>query len=176
MDDNEQSQVPPTAQGGLKKMHIKKGNFPGELGMMIVGSFKEDTNSPKPSPTKLSTQSPIPSEKPSQSPDAMKERHRESSSGEVVVKMESGNPPKLARSSSQRTTARSPLLFHSYEDKTEESKDHFQIIPACVYSSKYIGSTEHAMECDCTEEWGKTVELFVFTICSEHADSCRQLN
>lgn len=155
-------------------MHMKNGIFPGELGMMNVGSFKEEnTNSPRPSTTKSSTQSPIPSEKPSQSPDVM---NGESLGGEVVVKMESGNPPKLARSSSQRTTARSPSLFHSYEDKTEESKDHFQIIPACLYSSKYIGSTEHAMECDCTEEWGKTVELFVFTICLEHADSCRQLN
>lgn len=155
-------------------MHMKNGIFPGELGMMNVGSFKEENkNSPRPSTTKSSTQSPIPSEKPSQSPDVM---NGESLGGEVVVKMESGNPPKLARSSSQRTTARSPPLFHSYEDKTEESKDHFQIIPACLYSSKYIGSTEHAMECDCTEEWGKTVELFVFTICLEHADSCRQLN
>ena len=174
MDDNEQTQVPPIVQGGLKKMHMKKEIFPGEMGMMIVESFKEEnTNSPRPSPTKSSTHSPIPSEKPLQSPDIMKEGHGESLGGEVVVKMESGNPPKLARSSSQRTTARSPPLFHSYEDKTEESKDHFQIIPACVYSSKYIGSTEHAMECDCTEEWGKTVELLVFTICLEYADSCR---
>lgn len=160
MDDNEQIQVSSIVQGGLKKMHMKKGIFPGELGTMIVESFKEEnTNSPRPSPTKSSTHSPTPSEKPSQSPDVMKEGHGESHGGEVVVKMESGNPPKLARSSSQRTMARSPPLFHSYEDKTEESKDHFQIIPACVYSSKYIGSTEHAMECDCTEEWGKTVEL-----------------
>lgn len=158
-------------------MHMKKEIFPGELEMMIVESIKEEnTNSPKLSPTKSSTHSPIPSEKPLQSLDVMKEGHGESLGGEVVVKMESGNPPKLARSSSQRTTARSPPLFHSYEDKTEESKDHFQIIPACVYSSKYIGSTEHAMECDCTEEWGKTVELLVFTICLEYADSCRQFN
>lgn len=177
MDENEQSQAIPIVQGSLKKMHMKKGISPGELGMMIVGNFKEEnTNSPRPTPTKSSTQSPIPSEKPSQSPDAMKEGHEESFGGEVVVKMELGHPPKFARSSSQRTTSRSPPLFHSYEDKTEESKDHFQIIPACVYSSKYIGSTEHAMECDCTEEWGKTVELFVITICLEHADSCRQLN
>lgn len=158
-------------------MHMKKENFAGELGMMIVEGFKEEnTNSPRPSPTKSSTHSPIPSEKPLKSPEVMKEGHGESLGGEVVVKMESGNPHKLARSSSQRTTVRSPPLFHSYEDKTEESKDHFQIIPACVYSSKYIGSTEHAMECDCTEEWGKTVELLVFPICLEHADSCRQSN
>lgn len=177
MDDNEQFQAPPIVQGGMKEMQMKKGTSPRELGMMIVENFKEEnTNSPKPSPTTSSAQSPISSEKPSQSPDTMKEGHEKSFGGEVVVKMESGLPPKLARSSSQKTIARSPPLFHSYEDKTEESKDHFQLIPACVYSSKYIGSTEHAMECDCTEEWGKTVELFVFTTYLEHADSCRQLN
>lgn len=176
MDDNEKTQVPPIVQAGLKKMHMKKEKFPGELGM-IVESFKEEnTNLPMSSPTKSSTHSPIPFEKPLQSPDVMKEGNGESLGGEVVAKMESGHPPKLARSSSQRTTARSPPLFHSYEDKTEESKDHFQIIPACVYSSKYIGSTEHAMECDCTEEWGKTFELLVFTVCLQQADLCRQFS
>lgn len=144
-------------------MHMKKGFSPSEVGMPIVENFKEEnTNSPRPNPTKSSTQSPISSEKPSQSPNATKEVHEESFCGEVVVKMESGLPPKLARSSSQKTIARSPPLFHSYEDKTEESKDHFQLIPACVYSSKYIGSTEHAMECDCTEEWGKTLPALRF--------------
>lgn len=159
-------------------MYMKKGISPSELGtLMIVENLKEEnTNSPRPTPTKSSTQSSISSEKPSQSPDAMKGVHEESFGGEVVVKMESCLPTKLVRTSSQKTIARSPPLFHSYEDKTEESKDHFQIIPACVYSSKYIGSTEHAMECDCTEEWGKTVELFVLTTYLGHADSCRQLN
>lgn len=163
MDDNEQSQAPPIVQGGIKEMHMKKGISPSQVGMTMVENFKEEnTNSPRPTPTKSSTQSPISSEKPLQSPNAIKEGHEESLGGEVVAKMESGLPPKLARSSSQKTIARSPPLFHSYEDKTEESKDHFQLIPACVYSSKYIGSTEHAMECDCTEEWGKTLPALRF--------------
>lgn len=155
-------------------MHVKNGISPSELETIIVGNFKEEnTNSPRPPLTKSSAQLPISFEKPSQSLDPLKERHEESFGGEVVVKMEPVHPPKLARSLSQKTTARSPPLFHSYEDKTEESKDHFQIIPTCVYSSKYIGSTEHAMECDCTEEWGKTVELFEFATYLEHADPCR---
>lgn len=162
MDDNKQSQAPPIVQGAMKEMNMKKGISPSQVGMTIVELFKENTISPRPTAAKSSNQSPISSEKPLQSPNAIKEGHEESLGGEVLVKMESGLPLKLARSSSQKTIARSPPLFHSYEDKTVESKDHFQLIPACVYSSKYIGCTEHAMECDCTEEWGKRLPALRF--------------
>ena len=79
--------------------------------------------------------------------------------GEIMVKLEPGKPPKLSRTSTQKVTARPVQLFDDYPDKTKEATGVFQVIPECSYSSKYLGSTEHAMDCDCAEEWGKHVAL-----------------
>lgn len=160
MDDNERLQSPVKVEAGIRDMQIKNGvsssEAPGRIrGVEVKG--KEELNSPKATRTKSSTQSPIKSEKPSLSPDTMKEDREEIVGGEVVVKLVPGHPPKLARTPTQKIVARPAPLFHSYEDKTDESKSSFQVISGCIYSSKYIGSTEHAMECDCTEEWGKTI-------------------
>ena len=91
-----------------------------------------------------------------QSSSPSSEKHEEVIGGEVTVKMEPGQPPKLARSTSQKIVAAPPLLFGDYPDKTNEAQGHFEVIPSCIYSNKYIGSTEHgSMDCDCVEEWGK---------------------
>ena len=102
---------------------------------------------------KSSTQSPV---KPSCSPDSSDvTKSEEIVGGEVIVKMEPGQPPKLARSSSHKIPARPAQLYHDYPSKTEEAKGVFEVIPTCTYSSKYMGATEHGMDCDCPEEWGK---------------------
>lgn len=105
--------------------------------------------------TNPSTPSPIKSEKLSQSPQMMKDGLHEFVGGETAMKLESTHPPKLARMASQKAPSRPAALFGAYADKTEESKGNFQVIGACIYSSKQIGSTEQAMECDCAEEWSK---------------------
>jgi [histone H3]-lysine36 N-trimethyltransferase len=79
--------------------------------------------------------------------------------GEIIVKMALGQPPKLARSASQKVVARTAPLFDHFdhfEDKTSEATSNFQVMEACTYTNKNMGYTEHAMECDCTEEWGKS--------------------
>lgn len=81
--------------------------------------------------------------------------HEETLGGDITVKLEPGKPPKLARSSTQKVTARPPPLFHHLPDATDEATSTFAVIADCIYSSKYLGDTEHAMECDCAEEWGK---------------------
>ena len=81
--------------------------------------------------------------------------------GDITIKMEPGQPPKLARSSTQKVTARAPQLFGHLPDKTMEATGQFQVITDCIYTNKYLGSTEHAMECDCSEEWGKPYHLLV---------------
>ena len=86
---------------------------------------------------------------------AANDEHVEKVGGEITVKQEPGQPPKLARSTSQKVITRSAPLFDHYPDKTEEATNVFQVITQCTYSAKYLGSTEHAMECDCTEEWGE---------------------
>lgn len=102
-----------------------------------------------------STSSPIKSEKLSQSPQMMNDELHEVVSGETAIKLEPARPPKPARMASHKGSSRPATLFDSYADKSQESKGTFQVLEACIYSSKQIGSTEQAMECDCAEEWGK---------------------
>lgn len=74
--------------------------------------------------------------------------------GDVTVKLEPGKQPKLSRSHSQKVAARPPQLFLDLPDRTDEACATFDKLEACTYSNKYLGYTEHAMECDCTEGWG----------------------
>lgn len=86
---------------------------------------------------------------------SVKSEQEETIGGDVTLKMEPGKPPKLARSTSHKIEKRPPPLFHEYEDKTEEAKSSFDVLPECTYANKYLGTTETALECDCAEEWGK---------------------
>lgn len=76
--------------------------------------------------------------------------------GDITVKQELGQPPKLTRSSSQKVVARPPQLFSHLGDSTAEAQASFELMDSCTYANKYMGYTEHAMECDCAEEWGKS--------------------
>lgn len=76
--------------------------------------------------------------------------------GDITLKQEPGKPPKLARSSSQKVIARPPQLYNHLPDSVNEACQTFEVIDGCIYGSKYMGHTEHAMECDCSEEWGKS--------------------
>ena len=78
------------------------------------------------------------------------------SSGEILVKMELVPPSKPSRSASQKAIPRSALLFDHLEDATMEAKRAFAVLDNCTYANKFLGYTEHAMECDCNEEWGKS--------------------
>jgi histone-lysine N-methyltransferase SETD2 len=79
--------------------------------------------------------------------------------GGITVKLEPGQPPKLTRSSSQKVVARPPQLFSHLPDSTAEAQATFELMDTCTYANKYMGYTEHAMECDCAEEWGKQLSL-----------------
>lgn len=82
---------------------------------------------------------------------------------DVTVKTEPGKPPKLSRSRSQKgADASPPPLFLDLPDRTAEACSTFEPMETCTYSNKYMGYTEHAMECDCAEEWGKFVFFFFF--------------
>ncbi|KAB2573008.1 WW/Rsp5/WWP [Lasiodiplodia theobromae] len=98
------------------------------------------------------TQTPIKSERSSGSPGQASERE-EILGGDITVKMEPGKGPKLARSTSQKFVSRPPPLYLDHENKTEEAKETFDVIESCTYGNKSMGQTEHALECDCAEEW-----------------------
>lgn len=83
------------------------------------------------------------------------EGEEEKVGGDITVKLEPGQPPKLTRSSSQKVVPRPPQLFTDLPDSTAEAKSTFGMMEMCTYANKYMGYTEHAMECDCAEEWGK---------------------
>ncbi|KAA8643129.1 hypothetical protein EYZ11_005821 [Aspergillus tanneri] len=77
--------------------------------------------------------------------------------GDITVKMDPGQPPKLTRSSSQKVVPQPPQLFSHLPDRTVEAQSTFELMDTCSYANKYMGYTEHAMECDCAEEWESTI-------------------
>lgn len=97
---------------------------------------------------------------------ATKSDEEETIGGEVTLKMEPGKPPKLARSTSHKVEKRQPALFLDNEDRTSEAKATFDTLEQCTYANKYLGTTEHALECDCAEEWGKSFSTIpvIYTI------------
>lgn len=81
---------------------------------------------------------------------------KEKVGGDILVKEEPGQPPKLSRSSSQKVVPRPPQLWSHLPDSTDDALATFEQIEACWYANKYMGYTEHAMACDCAEEWGES--------------------
>lgn len=107
-----------------------------------------------PTALKQSSRSPVKTQSAADSP-AVSSDEQETIGGDVTLKLEPGKPPKLSRSVSHKVEKRPPQLFLDYEDKTAEAISTFDLLPVCTYANKYLGSTEHALECDCSEEWGK---------------------
>ena len=79
--------------------------------------------------------------------------------GHASVKAEPPTPANDTRSTSRKGVARVAPLFDHLPDATLEAKSAYQTLDACTYANKYLGFTEHAMECDCSEEWGKLYQL-----------------
>lgn len=65
-------------------------------------------------------------------------------------------PPKKGARGSKKVVPRVAPLFNDLPDATDEANSSYQVIESCSYQNKYLGYTEHAMECDCSEEWGKS--------------------
>lgn len=157
MTEHKRSRRHKVLENKVEELHLESGDALGRLG----NGVKEETtdsnrSSPRDSSMRSSPQSPIKADIPTQSPSTGSEKHEEVMGGEVTVKLEPGQPPKLARSSSLKIISKPAPLFHDHPSKTEESRHTFQVLEQCSYTSKHIGSTEHgSMDCDCTEEWGK---------------------
>ena len=86
---------------------------------------------------------------------AVKDEDTKILGGEVELKLESGDRPKLVRKQSQKVKARPPQLFNDYDDKTGEATSVFSVIKDCIYAAKYMGATDPALECECQEEYGE---------------------
>ena len=140
-----------------------------EMGFLRSGGAIKDervvsaTNSPSLLPSKLkssrsSSSTSIKSRATSES-SVEKREVKDNAGGGTSLKMEPGQPPKMARSVSHKMKSRPTPLFDELPDATMEAKSSFSVIEACTYSNKFLGYAEHAMECDCAEEWGKRQPL-----------------
>ena len=75
-----------------------------------------------------------------------------------VSPTKSGTPKtKMGRAASAKgPPPRIAPLFDHLPDVTSEATSSFQVIESSTYQNKYLGFTESALECDCTEEWGQS--------------------
>lgn len=62
---------------------------------------------------------------------------------------------KVSRAAAKAPPRVAPLYDH-LPDVTAEATSTFQVIESSTYQNKYLGFTEAALECDCSEEWGKS--------------------
>lgn len=106
--------------------------------------------------THRSSQSPTKEDPDTDTHPMKQDPEKETVGGDIVLKQEPGQPPKLSRSSSQKVVPRPPQLWAHLPDSTGDALATFEQIESCWYANKYMGYTEHAMECDCAEEWGKS--------------------
>lgn len=74
--------------------------------------------------------------------------------GDITVKVEPGQAPKLSRSSSKKMPLRPAPKFLDCPDAGLEARRGFESLGSCTYANKYLGTTDPALECDCQEEWG----------------------
>lgn len=174
MSDSEDEKKSIRLESDVRNMKIEEGTTPqgGALDTMPVGQERRQRQSTTPngvkSPQRLKLEPAVDFSTTQQgavgSP-LHKYDHEEIVGGDISVKLEPGKAPKLSRSVSQKIMSRPPPLFLDAPDKTDEATSTFQVIPNCMYAAKYLGSTEHALECDCAEEWSKFVAWKLSTTC-----------
>lgn len=167
MSDDKQPTPPGRVTKTLKEMKLENGMSDEEefLDTIVFDEKKPSrhsrTNSVSPMEmdTKSFNHSP---DDGNSSPASLKGEQEDTIGGEISVKMEPGQPLKLSRTSTQKVKSRAPPLFDHLADATAEATSLFQVMESCTYAAKYLGDTEHAMECDCPEEWGKPPHLPTF--------------
>lgn len=171
MSDRDSEQKSARLEPELRSMKLEEGaaQGAGESVGVQVKAEEADPSTPSAIPPRLKTsrsksRSPMPKhESEASSPaDSTKE---EFVGGDIMLKMEpgpGGRSLKLSRSATQKVASRPPPLYLDLPDSTAEAKDTFAVLSECTYSNKYIGTTDPALECDCSEEWG-TCSVSVFS-------------
>ncbi|KAJ8118819.1 hypothetical protein OPT61_g296 [Boeremia exigua] len=174
MSDSESAQKSIQLEPELRDMKLEEGATPsaGESDGIQV---KADPQTPSAIPPRLKTsrstpQSPA-SKHGSEASSPADSTKEEIVGGDIVLKMEpgpGGRALKLSRSASQKVVSRPPPLYLDLPDSTAEAKETFGVLPECTYSNKSIGTTDPALECDCSEEWDITTKRN--NACGEDSD------
>lgn len=86
-----------------------------------------------------------------------KEANGHDSTSTSPVKPEPKEPTKPNKNPrNSKLPPRIAPLLDDLPDVTKEATSSFTIIDACTYQNKYLGFSEHALDCDCAEEWGES--------------------
>ncbi|KIV99930.1 hypothetical protein, variant [Verruconis gallopava] len=75
------------------------------------------------------------------------------------------------RTESIKIISRPPPLFNDEPDMYDEATSSFEVIEDCIYAAKWLGTTEHAMDCDCRENYVDGVNH----ACDEDSDCINRL-
>lgn len=152
--------TPARLESEVRDLRLKEEDTDTDMDSTAApASVKDEASAPgsgvaTPIALKRSSRSPTKMQSTNDSP-AVKPDEQETIGGDVTLKLEPGKPPKLSRSVSHKVEKRPPQLFLESEDKTAEAVSTFELLPVCTYANKFLGTTEPALECDCSEEWGK---------------------
>ncbi|KAF2223257.1 hypothetical protein BDZ85DRAFT_124574 [Elsinoe ampelina] len=130
-------------------------------------SLRQIKTESRPSPSRRSTKTLHSPSSHSHSP-SIKPEAQETVGGDITLKMEPGEPPKLSRRTSQKVPVRPPQLFTHLPDATAEAKTSFDVLTGCTYANKGLGYTEPPLECDCNEEWDPSTKTN--NACGEDSD------
>jgi hypothetical protein len=174
MSDGEGEKKAARLEPELRDMKLEEGatlNEGESDGTVQVKAEDADAHTPSAIPARLKSsrsksQSPMPKRgsEASSPADSTKE---ELVGGDITLKMEpgpGGRALKLSRSASQKVVSRPPPLYLDLPDSTEAAKETFVVLPECTYSNKHIGTTDPALECDCSEEWGTSCSFVASAI------------
>jgi hypothetical protein len=154
----------------LRDMKIEEGAAPAAAGEGFVDRIQvkvENNLDRMPTPihipprlkSRSKSRTPV-KQQPSDASSPETDAHEEVLGGEITLKMEPGKAPKLSRTASHKVVSRPPPLYLDLPDSTEVATNTFVVLPECTYANKTIGTTEHALECDCSEEWGRSLTAF----------------
>ncbi|KAF2878370.1 hypothetical protein BDV95DRAFT_20146 [Massariosphaeria phaeospora] len=170
MSDSDSEKNTARLEPELRDMKIEEGAPSAEAGESAGPvRVKEEAVGRTPTPPAIPPRFKAPSES-SESPSLGKQNSSGTSSpegdaleevvgGDITLKMEPGKAPKLSRTASKKIVSRPPPLYLDLPDSVEDAKKTFDILPECTYANKYLGTTEHALECECSEEWDPTERL-----------------
>lgn len=164
------SKIPGTKSVSVEVEHVKEESpmttdLAEELSSTRVTSIKDEAidsaaSSPSLHPTKVKTSRSSSSStnlSKSTTNTSIVKKQADEMTGHATPKMESEveiKPLKTSRSAKSQPVPRIAALFDQLPDATAEATSTFALMESCTYSNKYLGYTEHAMECDCSEEWG----------------------
>ncbi|KAF2271723.1 uncharacterized protein EI97DRAFT_260417 [Westerdykella ornata] len=151
--------LPGVGDGAVKVEHVDENPLAltPSPPLTIPAQPKSDSTSQSPTKSSPSTTS---------SPSA--EDREETVGGDITLKMEPGKAPKLSRTASKKIIFKPPPLYLDLPDATKDATDTFIVLPECTYGNKSLGTTDHALECDCSEEWDP--ETHTNNACGEDSD------